>query len=346
MSSWRLSWPSALGEQTGSGVLKRFPEDFRVHEQWSDTDPVASVSAGEITDVPGAGEHLLLYVEKTGDNTPWVARQLGEMAGCGEAGIGYCGLKDRQAVTRQWFSVQRPGREGEDVEFVRAVHSQWPVLAVARRSRKLRRGEHSANEFEIRIRELQGVGERIQAHLELMARHGCPNYFGSQRFGHDGANLDRAIAMSRRPRDRGRRRKSSGAREGMYFSAARSWLFNEVLAARVLDGSWRQRLEGEPDPQQATGPLWGDGGTVATGGQGRLEREVVGGYPAMEAVFASTRMAPERRELVLRPDGLNWQFVECDGETTLDIRFSLPPGQYATTMLSSVLDLRETDEGA
>ncbi len=361
MTRWRLDWPIPAGDRPGVGVLKTSPEDFRVDELWDDGGEVTAVIAGSgSATVPGAGEHLLLYLEKTGDNTAWVAHQLGEMAGCGEVGLGYCGLKDRHAVTRQWFSIQRPGLEKDDPWFIDQVAARWPVLAACRRSRKLRRGDHQGNRFMITLRQVEGDRVRIEQELAAIADRGCPNYYGSQRFGHDGGNLDRAVAMAQRPvgrQRRGKGKRSGGGRQGLYFSAARSWLFNEVLAERVLQGNWNQTLAGEPDPADPTGPLWGDGGTTASGEQAVMERSVVGRYPEMENVFADTRMAPERRPLALRPEDLSWKISDGSADlvrwpsaapdrmnvASVEVSFTLAPGQYATTLLSTVFRLQDLD---
>lgn len=340
MTGWRLDWPWPDGPPPGRAQLKSCPQDFRVTEQLDTGGPVRELATDQtdIPEVPGQGEHLLIYLEKTGDNTPWVAHQLGQMAGCGDRGVGYCGLKDRHAVTRQWLSVQRPGQEADDAGFVRQVQQHWPVLAVARRGRKLRTGEHQANHFHIRLRALGGDPGVVESRLRAIADHGCPNYFGQQRFGHNGGNLDRAVAMASGSGRRRGGRRAGGSRQGLYFSAARSWLFNEVLAERVTQGNWRSPLDGEPAPWPS-GPLWGDGGTRATGVQEALERGVVAQHPQVAAVFASTRMAPERRPLVLAPEDLIWSFAEAGGEAWLDLSFTLLPGQYATTLLSAVVAL-------
>lgn len=343
MSTWRLDWPWPSGEPLGTGALKSCPEDFRVTEIPGMEGPVLDLDPGGLPDpvnVPGQGEHLLIFLEKTGDNTPWVASELGKLAGCGDRGVGYCGLKDRHAVTRQWFSVQRPGQEADDVAFLLEVQQRcegWRVLSVARQGRKLRIGEHQGNRFGIRLRDLTADPESLSTRLETIRQQGCPNYFGQQRFGHGGANLDRAVAMAANG-GRKRRGRRGGSRDGLYFSAARSWLFNEVLAERVAQGNWGDMLEGEPW-QEPTGPLWGDGGTRASGVQGELEREVVARSPELAQVFASTRMAPDRRPLRLLPADFTWSFPEAGGGRWLDVAFTLSPGQYATTLLSSMVSL-------
>src|SRR4051794_11937890 len=97
-----LPLPFVTGDLPGAGgALKVVPEDFEVEE----------VPAYEPS---GEGDHLFLWVEKTGQDTAWVARALGRAAGVPESDVGYAGLKDRQAVTRQYFSV--PARKAEGLE--------------------------------------------------------------------------------------------------------------------------------------------------------------------------------------------------------------------------------------
>ncbi|MEC7376137.1 MAG: tRNA pseudouridine(13) synthase TruD, partial [Pseudomonadota bacterium] len=276
MSQWRLDWPTSAGARVSRALLKSSPGDFLVDEVLE--LPGREPGAIGTDPVSGAGEHLCLKLQKTGDNTEFVARELAKMAGSRTFDVGFCGLKDRHAVTHQWFSLYRPGENDQDPELIRAIGARWPVQAACRQARKLRRGDHSGNQFQITLRGVAGSQEMIDQALGRLAEFGAPNYFGPQRFGIAGANLDRAVAMD--PAAMNRRAGSGGKRRGratrggsedsknvLYFSAARSWLFNEVLAARVEDGSWRQ--------EGATGPLWGDGGTTATGLTGALERDVV-----------------------------------------------------------------------
>jgi tRNA pseudouridine13 synthase len=337
---WRLDWPTSTGHRVGRALLKASPADFLVDEKL------------DVSNCSG-GEHLYLRIEKTGDNTEYVARQLAVLAECRHFDIGFCGLKDRHAVTRQWFSVYRPGLEGEDSALMSRIAETWPVLDGCRGQKKLRRSDHQGNGFDIILKELSGQREAINEALSGLSNDGCPNYFGPQRFGHAGGNLDRAVAMDparmisgrgRNGKKRRRGRSSSGddeAKNVLYFSAARSWLFNEVLAHRVEAGNWRDPLDGEPGlPGETeavvTGPMWGDGGTEAVLVQGELERAVVSRSPKVESVFALTRMKPERRRLILMPEKMQWEWLGAD---QLLISFGLPPGQYATTLLGDVFDL-------
>ncbi|WP_373001247.1 tRNA pseudouridine(13) synthase TruD [Marinobacter sp.] len=342
MSQWRLDWPTSGGSRIASGRLKTAPGDFIVDELLELPESNSDVEADAVA---GSGEHLCLKLEKVGDNTEYVARELARMADCRNFDVGFCGLKDRHAVTRQWFSLYRPGSEAQDAALIREIAARWPVLAASRQVRKLRRGDHSGNGFVITLRGVTGDHPAIEGALNRLADIGAPNYFGPQRFGIGGANLDRAMShdpttLNRRGRPGGKgrggknRAGSEGAKNVLYFSAARSWLFNEVLAARVEDGSWV-----EP---KATGPLWGDGGTTASGALETLERGVVAQTPGLAALFSATRMKPERRPLAVKPENLVWQWLS---EDSLELAFLLLPGQYATTVLSDIFELEDMSLG-
>lgn len=351
---WRLDWPTSGGKRIARAMLKSSPKDFMVDEvPGLEGFPDLSGLADDV----GAGEHLCLRLEKSGDNTDYVARELAALSGCRSFDVGYCGLKDRHAVTRQWFSVYRPGKEAEDQSFIDQVRARWPLLSVCRYPRKLRRGEHRGNRFSITLRHISGEWENVEAALANLKLRGAPNYFGPQRFGRGGANLDQAALMGPDAMDRtrqsggrggrkGKRGRAGGSKNAIYFSAARSWIFNEFLARRVEDGSWFALTEGDPGlPDSAgvpTGPLWGDGGTSATGAQGALEREIAGRAPELLRLFSSTRMQPERRALVLRPEQLAWSW---SGEECLRLEFFLLPGQYATTVLGDIFELEDMSLG-
>ena len=333
---WRLNWPAAGGEAVATALLKAKPEHFCVDEILDLPGfPEESVRVLSEGGVPGEGEHLCVRLEKTGDNTDYVARELARLAGCQPHDVGLCGLKDRHAVTRQWFSIYRPGMMDSDAGYISEVRSRWPVLAVCRAARKLRRGEHRGNRFDILLTGVEADRVKLDQVLTRLAEQGCPNYFGSQRFGWNGNNLDQACRL-KPGRQRGRNN-----RNGLYFSAARSWLFNEILAHRVTEGSWNRRLPGEPSEVDVTGPLWGDGGTSARDEQEVLERQIVARHPQLEAVFAQTRMKPERRPLVLRPGNFSWQWSEPD---RLRVAFELEPGQFATSVLAEVFSLTDASQ--
>ena len=202
-------------------------------------------SAGDfhVTELPliepvGEGEHAWLRVRKREENTATVAGRLAQLAGVPLRNVGYAGLKDRNAVTEQWFSVHLPGRADPDW---RALESdRITLLQHTRHTRKLRRGALQGNAFRLRLRELSGDVDVLSSRLQQVAAEGVPNYFGEQRFGRDGSNLQTADRLFSNPRLRLSRNKRSLA-----LSAARSLLFNQVLSARVAAANWNVPLAGD-----------------------------------------------------------------------------------------------------
>lgn len=339
-----MSLPRAHGAPVLRARMRQAPEDFVVEE----------VDAFEAS---GAGEHLLLSVEKRSLNTAFVARRIAQWAGVAESAVGYAGLKDRHALTRQRFTVQLPGREAPPLETLAfedaASGEALRVLDARRHARKLPRGALAGNRFVLTLRAVEGDRAQVEARLRAIDGHGLPNYFGEQRFGHGGGNLGRALAMF------GGRRVRREER-AILLSAARSELFNRVLARRVEDGSWEQGLEGEvwmldgsrsvfgPEPLDAglagrlaafdihpTAPLWGRG-ELRSQGQARalelaaLEDEVA---QRVRQGLEAAGLAQERRATRLRPQALQWDWP---GDDMLRLSFGLPPGAYATSVLAEL----------
>lgn len=171
-------------------------------------------------------------------NTEEAARRIAKAAGVPLRTVSYAGLKDRQALTRQWFSVQLPGKADPDLSA--AENDTLKILKLTRHKRKLQRGAHAANGFTLRLTELKADKAGIEERLQSIAKHGIPNYFGAQRFGHNGGNLVDARDWAARkalPEQRNVRSR--------LLSTARSYLFNRVLAARVADGSWQRAQVGD-----------------------------------------------------------------------------------------------------
>ena len=171
-----LSPPRAHGAPLSAARIKAEPEDFRVEE--------------ELSFVPsGDGPHRLLRVEKRSANTRWVAAELARLAEVPVAEVGYAGLKDRHAIGVQWFSLPAARRSAE---FWSGVHKdEFRVLESQLNARKLRRGALRGNRFRIRLRQVDWPRDALEEKLTALRTHGAPNYFGAQRFGRDGFNLDR-----------------------------------------------------------------------------------------------------------------------------------------------------------
>ena len=313
-------WPTANPPSGASGSLKSRNEDFVVTEL-------------PLQPPCGEGEHLWLEVEKNGANTAFVAQRLAEAAGVTDRDVGHAGLKDRYAVTRQWFSIHLP--KGETPELTRLQHPEFTVLSQSRHVRKLRPGDLRGNHFRILLRDVLGDRAAIEANLQALAAQGAPNYFGAQRFGHDGGNVEQGRAMlAREIRVRNPKLK------GLYLSAVRSFVFNEVLALRIQRGLWGKTLPGDvlDDSGQPTGPLWGRGRVGSTDEARTLENEVAQRHAVLCDGLEHAGLDQERRALVVRPAELSWAWPQADA---LALVFSLPPGSYATTVLNEILHATE-----
>jgi tRNA pseudouridine13 synthase len=346
-------WPRVHGEPVCSAVLRSRPSDFQVVEE------LGFAAAGD-------GEHDLLHIEKTGTNTEWLARQLARHAGVPTVDVGYAGLKDRDAVTSQYFTVRRPNRDGTDWSAL--VLDGVRILEIERHNRKLRRGAHTGNRFRIAIRG-SGLLEKaslISARWQQLTLVGVPNYFGSQRFGRNGSNLD--LARSVLAGKRVKRDKRSFA-----ISAARSFLFNEILAARIGAGSWDRLLAGElanldgsgsvfaitdPTPElrercaaqdiHPTGCLWGDGAPLSTGAAAALETAALVSWPDLTDGLLRARVAADSRALRVVPRDTGLELGpsdaaedDADPADKMDVvwlSFRLPRGAYATAVLRELIN--------
>jgi tRNA pseudouridine13 synthase len=338
--------PRAHGGAAVRGLIRVLPEDFFVDE----TLPF---------EPDGEGEHLLLRVTKTGQNTGWVAAELARSAGIHRRDVSFAGRKDRHAVTTQWFCLRIPSRTmaaPADLmpEGCELVESAW-------HRRKLRTGHLTANCFRIRVRELEGDLGLLEARLRTISTAGVPNFFTEQRFGRGGSVTTPPSPPIPRARDA----------RSMWLSAARSALFNRVLAARVSDGSWCVALEGEllmlrdshsrflweggttePADQAVpgrvadgelhpSGPLAGDtgaGGDRPGGAVAALEEGVLSECEDTIASLVSRRVDADRRALRVMPSEMSWQIDADTAEVVIEMR--LPPGCYATAVIREAVDYR------
>lgn len=167
------------------GVIKQRAADFVVHEQ-----PLYEPS--------GQGEHLYLLIEKTGHTTQEVIRRLAHAFEVSRRDIGYAGLKDKHAITRQMFSVYLPDKSRDQQGVASLEHSIAKVLWADRHGNKLRRGHHAGNVFHIRIRDVQPAHVlRARAILQRLSQHGVPNYYGQQRFGIGAINDQLGVMLLR-----------------------------------------------------------------------------------------------------------------------------------------------------
>lgn len=340
-----LPLPFAHGGPVLRGLLRASDEDFQVEE-------VLGYGPS------GNGEHVFLTLRKRGLNTHDVARTLARHAGVAQVAVGYAGLKDRNAVTTQSFTVQMPGRDTPDWQAV--CDDSLQVLEVARHHRKIRRGGLRGNRFVIRITDIEGQRDAAEQRLHRIAAQGVPNYFGSQRFGRDGSNLQRAEALFN-----GTGRRPGREQRGLILSAARAQLFNQVLAARVDAGNWDLALPGDvmclagserqfhQDPEDAslperlrqldvhpTGPLCGGASRALTTDTDAalIERETLAAWQAWIDGLTRFGLDADRRALRLAVGALDWSWQG----RVLTISFELTAGAYATSVLRELVDAGET----
>ena len=301
-------------------------------------------------DMSGDGEFVAVKVRKTDCNTLFVGEQLAKLAGISARNMSYAGLKDRKAVTEQWFSLQMPGQPTPD--FSQFSLEGVEILEVTRHQRKIRIGSLQGNHFEILLRNAEETDE-LKERLDFLAKNGFPNYFTEQRFGSDGNNLTQALRWANgeiKVKDRNKR--------SFYLSAARSEMFNLIVSKRMelnlaqqilvgdvlqLNGShsWFVVDESEDLAQLQqrlaqqdvllTAPLIGEEEKSAVD----FEHEIFAQHQALFALMRQERMKAARRPILMQPQQFQWKF-EPNG---LRLQFDLPAGSYATALIRELVNV-------
>lgn len=297
----------------------------------------------------GEGGHVWLKIRKKGINTDWLANELAGFAKVPQVAVGYAGLKDRHAVTTQWFSIKVEGITEPDWSAFETEDIQ--IVEQTRHGKKLKRGVLAGNIFDLRLTDMKGDGALWQQHLEVIQQQGVPNYFAEQRFGRQLNNLHRVghwFETGKAPKKR--------QQKSLYLSAARSWLFNLVLDQRLQLGNWNQAIDGDvmvlagtkaslfnaevsdtvlssrlaKMDIHPTGPLWGRGKALKETACLALEQQVLSSWDDWQAGLEKAGMKQERRALRLFPQDFEWQFL---ADEQLQLRFFLPAGCYATAVM-------------
>ena len=301
-------------------------------------------------DMSGDGEFVAVKVRKTDCNTLFVGEQLAKFAGISARNMSYAGLKDRKAITEQWFSLQMPGQPTPN--FSQFSLEGVEILDVTRHQRKIRIGSLQGNHFEILLRNVE-ENEELKVRLDFLAKNGFPNYFTEQRFGRDGNNLTQALRWANgeiKVKDRNKR--------SFYLSAARSEIFNLILSKRMeldlaqqilvgdvlqLNGShsWFVVDESEDLAQLQqrlaqqdvllTAPLIGEEEKSAVD----FENEIFAQHQALFALMCQERMKAARRPILMQPQNFQWKF-EPNG---LRLQFDLPAGSYATALIRELVNI-------
>ncbi|RBP60200.1 tRNA pseudouridine13 synthase [Brenneria salicis ATCC 15712 = DSM 30166] len=328
------------GKPQASGILKSSAEDFRVIED-----------LGFQPD--GDGEHILVRIRKCGCNTQFVADALAKFCRLPQRAVSYAGLKDRHAVTEQWFCLHIPGKTSPDLSAFELQGCE--VLEFARHRRKLRIGTLQGNDFSLVLRQISDR-EAVECRLQQITEQGVPNYFGSQRFGKGGNNLEQARLWANndiRVKERSKR--------GFYLSASRSALFNQIASARlgqqqartVLSGdalqltgcgSWfvarqdeRADLQTRVDAGelQITAPLPGDGALGTQEDALVFEQQSLSGQETLLSLLQRERVEPARRAILLYPQRMGWNWLD---DSAVELTFWLPAGSFATSVVREIIN--------
>lgn len=333
-----LTW--LHGKPVGSGILKANPEDFVVVEDLG-------------FEPDGEGEHILVRILKNGCNTRFVADALAKFLKIHAREVSFAGQKDKHAVTEQWLCARVPGNTMPDLSAFELEGCK--VLQYARHKRKLRLGALQGNAFTLVLREVSDRAD-VEARLQAISDKGVPNYFGAQRFGIGGSNLQGALrwAQSAAPvRDRNKR--------SFWLSAARSALFNQIVNERlkktdfnqVVDGdalqlagrgSWFVASEEERVELQArvdaktlmiTAALPGSGDWGTQRAALAFEQQAVADAPELQSLLVREKVEAARRAMLLYPQKLCWNWWD---DVTVELRFWLPAGSFATSVVRELIN--------
>jgi tRNA pseudouridine13 synthase len=325
------------GKPTITGFIKQEAADFVVIEDLG-------------FELTGEGEHIFISIRKEGENTQYVARALAKAAGVADKHVSYAGLKDRHAITEQWFGIHMPGKETPDFSSVET--DQITVLKIVRHNKKLRTGALKGNQFTLRMTDLSstdGLAER----LEKIKTVGVPNYFGEQRFGRNGSNITEAKEMFAGKKIRDRNKRS------FYISAARSLIFNQVVSQRISQAKWQTPMPGDclilqgsnsffteetltsdiiervaQGALQLSAPLVGKGNSSAMSDALAFEDTIIAQYPELLEGLVAAGLRQERKALILRPQNFSYELAE----NSLTVSFYLPSGCFATSVVRELIE--------
>jgi len=343
MKKTQLSFNYLFGKPTASALLRSKISDFKVYEILP-FEPC------------GEGEHLYIHIRKTGANTNYVARELAKYFKVKENMVSYAGLKDRFAITEQWFGIHLPGKKSYDL--AKLAIEGVEVIKVKRHNKKLRIGDLQGNRFELILRNVSQVKEVMERWQQIISE-GVPNYFGEQRFGINGGNLPKALELFAGADVKDKKKR------GMYLSAARSFLFNSIIDKRIEQGTFNQLVSGDAcmlansqsvfkvpvvnkeltqrlDKHEIdiTASMWGAGELMTTDDALILEQNIGEQYDEFCQGLVRLGLKQERRKIRLVPSNTNFTLA---GDY-VKLEFCLPAGSYATTVLKELVNYNDMTE--
>mgnify|MGYP003384429322 CR=1 FL=1 len=342
------------GKPQSLGLLRSQKSDFKVFEQL----PFLPI---------GEGEHLFIYIRKTGANTVFVARELAKYFKVKEQLVSYAGLKDRFAVTEQWFGVHVPGKQVYDLQDLNIEGVE--VLNYARHNKKLRTGALTGNRFELILRNVTDL-QALNSRWDDIVTQGVPNYFGEQRFGIDGGNIDKALALFSGTKVKDKKKR------GMYLSAARSCIFNSIISERIQQNTFSALQKGDvmmlagtqsvfhlDEVDEAieqrfldkdvdiTATMWGAGELMTSSKPKELEQAISEQHNEFSQGLPRFGLKQERRRIRLTVQEPDIEVLANDPQNesllpSVKICFTLPAGSYATTVLRELVDYQDGTQRA
>ena len=338
-----------------SAKLKVALPDFKVEENLG-FEPTSS------------GEHIFLKVKKINLSTLDVTRKLSEITGLKMSSIGYSGMKDKRGECVQWFSI--PFQEELENLIGSLENDQLMVITKHLNARKLRIGSHKENNFRIKLRDCRGERSEFERRLYRMMEQGIPNYFGVQRFGKHMNNIRTMMDLAQErpnlltPEFSKKRMAKSVINKSMLISAARSYMFNQVLSTRIKSGNWNEYVPGDVINLNGTdsyflvandqwddtleerlnnfdihisGPLAGiiaqEYKYVTKSKAADIEGVCLMKFRPLLKKMIEMNVLASRRPMRFRPKDLRWSW---EGDDILDLSFSLRRGCYATSLLREV----------
>ena len=328
------------GAPVTGGLLKSRPNDFKVSEELG-FEPT------------GEGEHLFLLIEKDGLGTHELISRVARDYSIDSKLIGYSGLKDKHALTRQWLSLHMPGKKPPAELF---TGKGYRVLRQANHNRKLRPGTHKYNSFQVVLREVSEFSDQTREQISAVTRQGFANYFGAQRFGRQQDNIRQALEQLPR-------RRLTRSRKSILLSSLRSYLFNRILAQRIGLGHWELPLEGDvfmlrgnrsifsetPDDRiverfraldiSNTASLYGCGQGLLSGEPQAIEAQVFAECDAITSCLDQQGAKLQMRALRAVVDNFSYDYDA--GDQSLLLKLDLPAGCYVTTVLDHFVKLRD-----
>ena len=308
----------------------------------------------------GQGEHTYLWIEKTDLTTFEAVRRIARACDVDARDVGYAGMKDRHATTRQWLSIPRLDPERALALAVDGVR----VLDARRHGNKLRTGHLHGNRFEVVLTGAADGDEHVLGErLQTLARDGLANRYGDQRFGATGENAAQGLAILR-----GERRERDQRKRRLLLSAAQSAVFNRYLELRAAGGDARELRRvraGDVLQKTASGGSFVctdvaidqarvDAGEIVPTGPmpgtrvmdpppdseaGQLEQRALDACGATRDDFARAgRDLPGARRPVIVNLELGAPAIIAEpARGALRVRFGLPAGSYATVAIDCLL---------